>query len=166
MVAKKTAVTVALLSAILISVLSGAVYYLDHSLANDNAKIASLNGQIASQRIEIANLTSQLADFQAQAANLTADLGVVELNATVAPKPLSYNALFIKGTVFNAGNMSAYNVGLKVVAYSSDGTLEINMTAPLVHGRDFSNDPPYGGTVFFGTDKATLAYANTLVGQR
>ena len=53
--------------------------------------------------------------------------------------------------------MTAYNAGLKVVGYSANGTLEINMIVPLVHG---SEDSHYGtfSSVDFGTDNATQAF--------
>jgi hypothetical protein len=56
-----------------------------------------------------------------------------------------YDCLWIKGSITNTGKETAYNAGLKVVAYDSKGTLQINMTIPLTNGA-------------FGTSNATNAF--------
>lgn len=79
---------------------------------------------------------------QGVAANLVTKLGSAE------EEPFTYNWLYIWGTVTNAGGRTAFNAGLHVVAYSNNGTLEINMTVPLINGAEY------------GADTATGAYAS------
>lgn len=56
-----------------------------------------------------------------------------------------YDCLWIKGSITNTGKETAYNAGLKVIAYDAKGTLQINMTVPLTNGA-------------FGTSNATNAF--------
>jgi hypothetical protein len=51
-----------------------------------------------------------------------------------------YNHLIISGSITNIGQITAYNAGLKVMAYASDGTLEINITVPLLANAGYSTD--------------------------
>ena len=103
-----------------------------------NNKISNLNRQISKLNVVIANFPT---------AKLVASLGVTEIlgnnsNEMGKPTPIPYNYLYITGSVNNAGEGTAYNAGLHVVAYNATGTLEINMTVPLSGG-------------IFGSDNAT-----------
>ena len=154
-----------LIAVLFVSSIIGTISYYNALLNSKHSKIASLNNEIAGQSNEIANLTSQVTHINAEDANLTTHLGVVEdPNKTESPVTLTNDALFIKGIVVNTGNLTAYNAGLKVVAYSANGTLEINMTVPLVHGEAVyaGSDPYYGDVIDFGTDNATQALASEL----
>lgn len=150
----------ALIIAVLFATLIiGIEVYYGGKVNASNAEITSLNSQAANQTSQIATLTSQVTLFNSEAANLTSHLEVSE--ATKGTNP--YDALSINGTVVNTGNLTAYNAGLKVTAYSASGTLEINITVPLVPG-DLAYFPstPYisSDILFYGTDNATQAYAN------
>lgn len=159
------------LVALFVSAIAGTIYHYDSVVNDNNSKIASLNDEITNQNNEIANqnneisnltsqisnLTSQLSSFQAVAANLVPALGIRELYDDAS----TLNALLIKGTVINTGNLTAYNAGLKVVAYTPNGTLEINMTVPLVHGGNmYGTNDGYGDVVYFGTNPVTQESAD------
>jgi hypothetical protein len=117
-----------------VSAFAGLSYYYNGLLADRDSKIASLNTQIA-------NLNSQIA----QEPNFTnprilTQLGVTEIGGS---SPYYYGGpwrLFIQGSAVNVGNMTAYNAGLRVIAYSGTGQLEINMTVPLVNGYNYGTD--------------------------
>jgi hypothetical protein len=51
-----------------------------------------------------------------------------------------YDCLWIKGSITNTGREMAFNAGLKVVAYDSKGTLQINMTVPFTNGAFGTSD--------------------------
>jgi uncharacterized protein YxeA len=149
---------------------AGTIFYYNWVANDRNSQIASLNTQItnhnneiANQKNEISNLTAQVLSLKGQAAklsyltsaNLVTTLGITEVPGSsssymggLVPTPVRFNYLFIEGSVTNTGKGTAYNAGLHVVAYSANGTLEINMTVPLVEGASF------------GSDKATDAYLN------
>jgi hypothetical protein len=156
-----------LIAVLWVSCIVGIQFYYNSLLETNNQKIASLTNQIATQKNEIANLTSQVKHIHDEEANITKKLGVKEIsNQTTSALGyyVMYDALFIKGTVINTGNLTAYNAGLKVVAYSADGVLEINMTVPLVHGAAYyiGSSSYYGDVIDFGTDNATQAIASSL----
>lgn len=152
-----------LVAILLVSSIAGTVAYYNALLGAKHSKIASLSSEIASQSSEIADLKNQVAHINVKVANVTLQLGVTEISNSSVPsfEYLTYDALYIKGTVVNVGNLTAYNAGIKVLAYSANGTLEINMTVPLVHGAAvyLNSDPYYGDVVDFGTDNATWAIA-------
>jgi hypothetical protein len=156
-----------------VTAIAGTIYYYNGLVNDNNSKIASLNDEITNQNNEIANqnneisnltnqitnLTSQLSSWKAVSANLIPALGIRELYDSAS----TLNALFIKGTVVNTGNLTAYNAGLKVVAYTSNGTLEINMTVPLAHGAYMlGTTGGYGDVIFFGIDSLTQKSAYAL----
>ena len=112
----------------------------------------------------LANLTSQISNLQGQITNLTyvnlvTALGVTEVWASQNDPPPPVNHLYITGWVTNTGAGTAYNAGLHVVAYNSTGTLEINMTVPLVSSGNWSS---WGAT--FGTDVATDNFISSAFG--
>jgi hypothetical protein len=160
--AKRLVVGVLVLIILFAGTISGIILYYNQLLVSQNSKVTFLNAEITSQSVEISNLTRQVASLSAQDANLTANLGVKEItNSSVGPlEYLEFNTLFIKGTVANTGNIAAFKAGLKVVAYSANGTVEINMTVPLVHGSNlYDTDSYYGDVIDFGTDNATQSIA-------
>jgi len=161
---KKTIVIYALIAILF----AGTIFYYRWVINDGNSQITSLNSQItnhnneiAKQKNEISNLTAQILSLEGQAAkisyltsaNLVTSLGITEvlgsssINMGVST-PVPFNYLFIEGSVTNLGKGTAYYVGLHVVAYSANGTLEINMTVPL---DEFAS---------FGSDNATDAYLN------
>ena len=153
-----------LIVVLFVSSIAGIVSYYNALLDTKHLKIESLNNEIANQSNELNNLESEVEHINSEQANLTTGLGVKEITNAVQADNLTYDALFIKGTVVNTGNLTAYNAGLDVVAYSANGTLEINMTVPLVHGAAvyYGSDPYYGDVIDFGTDNATQALASEL----
>jgi hypothetical protein len=133
------------------------VYY--NGIVNDkDSKIASLNNQIANLNSQITNLTAQVANLRIEITNLTSANLVAMLNVTEEPNnsdlvqtfpnipvtSVPYNSLWINGSIINTGHVTAFNAGLHVVGYASDGVLEINMTVPLVtnavYGKDGATD--------------------------
>jgi hypothetical protein len=71
--------------------------------------------------------------------NLVAALGVSEVqNSSIMQR--AYNRLYIEGTVNNTGTVAASNVGLHVLAYAADGTLEVNLTVPLIPVGELGTD--------------------------
>jgi hypothetical protein len=161
---------IALIIAILfVSPIAATIFCYNGKVNVNNSKIASLNNQVAHQNSEIANLTSQITHFNSEVANLSTYLEVSEVRPlilTLFNGALPYDALSINGTVVNTGNLTAYNAGLKVTAYSDSGTLEINMTVPLVAGglAYYPSDTQFFVSgdyiVYYGIDNATQAYAN------
>jgi hypothetical protein len=119
----------------------GTIFYYNSEIANLNSQISNLKGQIQ-------NLTS---------ANLTTALSITEIPYIQFPfggpppdnLPTPPNNLYINGSVSNMGGGIAFNAGLHVVAYAANGTLEVNMTVPLVNGA-----------TVFGTDDATDAFVS------
>ena len=172
----KKIIAISVLIAILfVSAIAGTIFYYEGKVNISNSKIASLSNQVANQDSEIANLKSIITQFNSEAANLSTHLKVSEVtNGTSPSQPeivylngtLAYDALSINGTVINTGNLTAHNAGLKIVAYSADGTLEINMTVPLVAGYLAYNPLELitigSNIIYYGTDTVTQAYANVL----
>lgn len=144
------AVTVLTVAVLFISTFAGIVLYYNTALSDKDSKITSLNN-------EITNLTSQISNLTSEVKNLTSANLVAVLNVTEEPNnsdlvqmfpnmpvtSIPYNSLWINGSIINTGHVMAYNAGLNVTAYTSDGTLEINMTVPFVINA------------VYGTDKAT-----------
>ncbi len=90
-------------------------------------------------------LSSQVTYLQNQTANLQATIKglseaniVASINAKAYPannQPAGFeNSLYIVGSLTNTGEGVAYNVGLRVVAYTADGNLEMNITVPADSG--------------------------------
>jgi len=143
-----------LIAALFVSAIAGTTFYCNGVINGGNSKIASLNVQIANLDSQITNLTS---------ANLVAALGVTEVpnnSPNSYPTPLLYNHLYISGSVTNTGQGIANNAGLHVVAYASDGTLEVNMTVPLDGNQNVTGNENTDFAPVFGTDAATQIYGN------
>ena len=139
---KKTIASLLIAAIIFTGSIAATIHYYNDLLADKNSKIASLNSQIANQQTEIANLTSQVKQISNYTdARLEATLGVSEVgNTSESMYSYPFYRLYISGTVRNTGQGEALNAGLHVIAYASDGTVEINMTVPLVSGADFGTD--------------------------
>lgn len=137
---------IVLVGILVVTAIAGTIYYYDGYynglLADKNSKIASLNSQIANLKTEIANLTSQVNQISNfSEAHLEANLGVAEVgNTSESTYFYPFYRLYITGIVKNTGQGEALNAGLHVIAYASDGTVEINMTVPLVSSADFGTD--------------------------
>lgn len=127
---KKTVIFVTVLIAILfVSAMAGTIVYYNSAVNDkDYKKTTLLNNQTANQNTKITNLTAQVANLIS--ANLVTALGITEISNTSSISR-SFNRLYIEGSVTNRGPETAFDAGLYVVAYSKDGTLEINMTVPL-----------------------------------
>jgi hypothetical protein len=115
------------------SELQNRLYNLQSQNNNLNEDLANVNGQVSVLKDQLANLTT---------AQLTlSNENVIDVHY------YEFNNLYIRGSVGNTGLGTAYNAGLHVVAYTADGTMEINMTVPLKVGASY------------GTDEATSAVA-------
>ncbi len=151
-----------LIAALFVSSIVGTAFYYNGLLNGKNSEITSLKGQVADENNQIANLTNQIENFNAQSAYLNTQLGIIDYvtNSTPYDGPSlaaeGIDGLYIKGSVANVGNMTAYNAGLHVVGYDANNTLWINMTVPLAYaaGGSFNN------ALFFGTDNKTQSYAD------
>jgi hypothetical protein len=103
----------------------------DNEIANQTSQIASLNATISSLNGQIASLKSQITSLQEKyTANLVTALGAREIlgsNSSVL------NHLFITGTVTNTGVTTAYNAGLHIDGYASNGTVLISITVPITY---------------------------------
>ena len=131
---KIVALSLLIVATLVVSVFAETVFYYNNKISNLNSQISKLNAVIASF----------------PTAHLVASLGVAEIlgnnsNNMGEPTPISYNYLYITGSVNNTGKGTAYNAGLLVVAYNATGTLEVNMTVPWSGG-------------IFGTDNATNTF--------
>jgi len=128
MASKRMAIAALIIVMLVVSAFAGTIYYYEGLLAAKNSKIASLSNQLT----QISNYTD---------AHLEVTLGVSEVgNTSVSMYSYPFYRLYISGTVRNTGQGEAFNAGLHVIAYASDGTVEINMTVPLVSGADFGTD--------------------------
>jgi hypothetical protein len=112
-----------------------------HQTSMLQAQNEDLNAQLSSLKQKISTLQSQLMNLTT--ANLVANLDIGDASG------YQYKDMYIEGSVGNNGLGTAYNAGLLVIAYSSEGVLRINMTVPLVIAA-------------FGVDNATSAVAATL----
>ena len=151
----KKIIAVAVLTTFLfVSVLAGTIAYYNGVLNDKNSQIASQNQQIAKQNSQISNLTAQITNLTstslATKLNVTEIPNISSLNVGV-PFPtmaviIPFDSLWINCSVTNTGHATAFNAGLQVIAFASDGTLEVNMTVPLVANS------------VYGTDSATKAF--------
>ena len=89
---------------------------------------------------ETVNVTGQVTNLTS--ANIVTALGSNEIGQDTPQRVpgIPYNYLFIKGSVNNTGESTAYNAGLKVVAYNATGGLLIDMTVPLSIEAIFGTD--------------------------
>jgi uncharacterized protein YoxC len=94
-----------------------------------NSQVANLNNQISGLKIQVASLNGQITNLTS--ANLVTALGIAEIPYYSTSYPAQFSHLFIEGSVTNTGQGTAYNAGLHVVAYDTEGNLRINITAPL-----------------------------------
>jgi cell division protein FtsB len=151
---KKIVITISFLILVIlfVSVIAGTIFYYNTALNNKDSEITSLNNEIANLTNQVSNLTSEVKNLTS--ANLVSILNVteepnnsdlVQMFPNLPVTSIPYNSLWINGSITNTGHVTAYNAGLNVTAYASDGTLEINMTIPLVINA------------VYGTDKATDA---------
>ena len=151
---RKTIASVFLVAILFVSAFSATIFYYNSLLNQRNSKIDSLNSQIINQNNIIANLTSQVANLSSVVHDLTSAKLVSTINVTEEPDnsdlmqqfpaipvtSIPFYSLWINGSITNAGHVTAHKAGLQVVAYSSDGTLEINMTVPFVVNAVYGTD--------------------------
>lgn len=135
---------------VLVSAIAGTTFYYDSALDGKNSEAALLNARISNLKSQISEFESQITILADQISNLTSAnlvtaLGITEVNKDTSEVSRLYNRLYIDGTVTNAGKNTASNAGLHIVAYTVDGTLEINMTIPFTKGE-------------IGSDAATNSY--------
>lgn len=165
---KLIAISFLIVTILFASAILGTIFYFNGVVINGNFKIALLNGQIANLNSKVSALKSQAANLTSQiinlsSANIVTSLGVTEVpynSLDNFPSPLLYNHLYISGTVTNTGTGTAYDAGLHVVAYAANGTLEVNMTVPIVNGENETGSEITDFGPVFGTDAATQIYGN------
>lgn len=140
---KITATSFFLAIILFVSVLAGTVAYYNGVVSDRNSKIALLTTQIAILSSQISDLKGQIKNLTT--ANLVTALGTKDIQYGLPIKPKAefefdgtsvktFYYLYIVGSVSNTGVGTAYNSGLRVVAYDAQGTLEINRTIPLDSG--------------------------------
>jgi len=136
-----------LIAIVSVSAIAGTIIFYNNEISSKNSKIDSLTGQVNSLQNQVATLKQEISALNstAQATNST-EANLVPALTITEKTDTPYNHLDIVGGVDNNGTGTAYNAGLKVVAYTADGTLAINMTSPL-------NDD-----AVFGTDSQTSSY--------
>ena len=111
--------------------LSTAIIYFNNMLNEKSVEINKLTNEISDLKNQIKNLTS---------ANIVTLLEIKDrepFNSTLFHPGLlfQYRSLIISGSANNTGPSTAYNSGLKVVAYDDKGNVSINMTIPLGNGN-------------------------------
>jgi hypothetical protein len=162
----RKALTFFAVAALFVSVIAGTLVYFN----DRNATKSSVKSQVPYQNSETANLTAEISYLKTQLANLTnivtnltsanlvTSLETHEMQGSASsymgglvPTPVPFNYLWIEGSVTNQGKGYAFDAGLHVVAYTSDGTLEVNQTFP------FTGDT-------FGTDNASDAFVSKTYG--
>jgi flagellar hook assembly protein FlgD len=101
----------------------------NNEIANQTSQIASMNSTIANLNSQIASLKNQITSLQEKyTANLVTALGATDVPGTNSSVPYH---LYISGTVTNTGVTTAYNAGLHVNGYASNGTVLIDITVPI-----------------------------------
>jgi cell division protein FtsL len=154
----RVVLTALIIAVLFVSAIAGTIFYYNGVVDRKNSEIASLNTQLQQQNNEIANLTSQISSLNQKITNLTTANLVSSLAIKEVAKgynyggTVPYNHLMISGSVTNVGQGTAYNAGLQVMAYASDGTKEINMTVPLLE------------RAVYPTDNATSDFVGTIIG--
>ena len=136
---KKIIALSVLIAILFVGSIAGTIFYYNGVVNNRDSRITNLNR-------EITTLNSQISTLTEQVANLASAYLVTALGMTEIKEPAPYSYLIVEGSVTNIGLSTAYNAGLHVVAYTSTGILEINMTVPLD-----------GGNVVFGAN-ATISH--------
>ena len=127
---KRIMASVLVIVLLFVSTIVGTIFYYNGELNGRNSRINSLNSQIVSLNKEVETLTSQLGVFGQE--NLTTPCIVSALGATeISGSDGLSNRLWISGSVTNTGEGTAFNVGLHVFAYSSDGTKVLDLTVPV-----------------------------------
>jgi len=140
---KKIIAVSVLIAVLFVSSIAGTIFYYNGVVNDRNSKIVSLNNQVTNLTHETTNQNNEIANLTSQIENLTnpyieTQLGVTNIGGTSPyAAGANYWRLFIQGSAFNIGNSTAYNAGLKVIAYSDTGVLEINMTVPFVNGYNY-----------------------------
>ncbi|MGA2386353.1 MAG: hypothetical protein ABSG33_07460 [Candidatus Bathyarchaeia archaeon] len=163
MVSKIKVVSATVIAILFASALAGTIVYYNGVVKQENSKIASLNNQIANQNTEIANLNNQISLLTNP--KITAQLGVAQIGVgnSIDAYGADYWRLFIQGSAVNVGNMTAYNAGLKVIAYATSGHIAINMTVPLVNGYNYGTDAAIVSDI--GYDIGPTQLGNLTAGQ-
>ncbi len=101
----------------------------DDEIANQSSQIASLNANISSLNSQITSLKNQISSLQEKyTANLVTALGA---NDIAPDNTTNLRHLYITGSVTNTGVTTAYNAGLHVYGYGSDGSVLINTVVPI-----------------------------------
>jgi hypothetical protein len=155
MVKIRIAITIIIVAGLFVSEFAGLMFYYNGILQTKNAQISALNNEVAEQNKQLSNLTSQISEISNYTdANLVTSLGISEVgNTSMSMYNYPYYRLYISGSVKNTGHGMALNAGLHVVAYATNGLVEINMTVPLDNEVDF------------GTDSSTNAFVQSWDGR-
>jgi hypothetical protein len=113
---------------------------LEQQVEKENSQISNLTCQVTNLRNEITNLTSANLWSMLNVTEEPNNSDLVQTFPTIPVVSVPFNSLWINGSVTNTGHVTAYNAGLHVVGYASDGTLEVNMTVPLVTNAVYGTD--------------------------
>jgi|GEM_PF-616778 hypothetical protein len=104
----------------------------------DDIKDKPLASQVSILTDQVSFLNSLTTNLTT--ANLVASLATKEYPATTdLVGRYVENSLFIVGSVTNMGDGIAYNAGLRVVGYTSNGTLEMDMVVPFGASNTYSS---------------------------
>jgi cell division protein FtsB len=154
----RVVLTALIMAVLFVSAIAGTIFYYNGVVDQKNSEIASLNAQLQQEKNDIANLTSQISSLNQEIANLTTANLVNELivkevadgydNVLGGYVP---NHLVISGSVKNVNGGTAYNAGLQVLAFATNGSMEVNVTVPLANG-------------VYGTDSSTKNFVGIHIG--
>ena len=129
-----------------VSSIVSTLFYYDGVIQEKNSQIASINNEIANLNGTISSLNGQLAKLRADvtAPNLVSSVTVTDFSPWEIFEMYGggfppTNFLEITGSVTNSGGGAAFNDGLHVLAWDTNGNLQINMTVPLSQGTFAAN---------------------------
>ena len=153
----RVVLTALIITVLFVSAIAGTIFYYNGVVDQKNSEIASLNTQLQQEKNEIANLTSKISSLNQEIANLTTANLVTELVVKEVADGydfgghVPYNHLMISGSVKNVREGTAYNAGLQVLAFASNGLVEVKVTIPLANG-------------VYGTDNSTKNFVGIHIG--
>ena len=147
-------IAIFVVTVLFVSVIAETVTYYSGLVSNRDSQITSLKEQVAEENSQISNLSTEVSNLTSEITNLTsADLAstlnvteepnnsdLVQMFPSIPVTSIPYDSLWITGSVTNTGHVTAYNAGLHVIGYAADGTLEVNMTVPLVTNAVYGTD--------------------------
>jgi hypothetical protein len=136
--------TVLLIATLFASAFAGTMFYSNRLSQTGFSSSPIFQKQVTN--LSLANLSAHL-----ERKEVIDKLVLVAMYPEVPFIDAKYNNLWITGWVTNTGKATAFNAGLQVTAYSTDGSQKVNITVPFVNA-------------VYGIDKAANEFIQDLPG--